>query len=191
MKESYTCIVIDDELAVRNRFRKLLTHFPNLVYLGSAATPEDGIDLYFQHSPNIVFVDVEMPRLTGFDVIKFIREKGGSPIFVFVTAYQHYAIKAIKASAYDYLLKPVDLEELSQVLQRLENSDLKSVSIHDNRFDCLSDREKEVLNLLFEGLTSKEIATQLFISKTTVDTHRRNILEKTGCQSTIELLTLK
>ncbi len=101
--------------------------------------------------------------------------------------------KAIKNEAFDFLIKPVDIEELSQTIERYRRKqhDNKNLTQNYHVFDCLSEREKEVLNLLLQGLTSKEIAKKLFVSKATIDTHRRNILDKTGMKSTAELMALQ
>ncbi len=187
------CIIIDDEIEVRNRLESLIYKIEEIEIISKEGIPEEAIKKVIELKPNLVFLDVEMPRMNGFEVVKQIRDNYYYPTFIFVTAYNQYAIKAIKKEAFDFLLKPVDIEELTQTIEHYRSKQHNNKNLIKNHhiFECLSEREKEVLELLFQGLTSKEISQKLFISKTTVDTHRRKILEKTGLKSTIELLTLK
>ena len=191
--EKIKCIIIHDEFDIRERLASLLSKIEGIEIEAKEGIPEKAIETVINLKPDIVFVDVEMPRMNGFDVVNKIRGQFCYPTFIFVTAYNQYAIKAIKQEAFDFLLKPVDIEELSQTIERYKEKRDKSIlqPVNHHRFDCLTEREKEVLALLFKGLTSKEIAIELFISKTTVDTHRRNILDKTGIKSTAELIALK
>ena len=179
-------IIIDDEINVRQRLEDLLDKFEHIELLASEGNPQKGIDLVLEHKPDLVFIDVEMPRMNGFEVVKAIRNKNYYPTFVFVTAYNQYAIKALKNEAFDYLLKPVDIDELAQTIERYTKP--RKANNGNKQWEHLTYREIEILEMLQEGLTSKEIADRLHISKTTVDTHRRNILEKTGAKSTTELL---
>jgi DNA-binding NarL/FixJ family response regulator len=188
--DKINCIIIDDEAIVRKRMESLLTKFSGINILASIDVPEKGIEEIMNLKPDIVFLDVEMPRMNGFDIVQMIRKEKYFPTFIFVTAYPQYAIKAIKNEAFDFLLKPIDITELEQTLNRYKKkiAYLKKVDTVDV-YNKLSLREFEILSMLKEGLNSKEIALKLFISKATVDTHRRNILEKTGMKSTMELIT--
>ncbi len=189
--EAISCIIIDDEIQVRNRLENLLMKFENIRVLSKEGIPEHAIENVLELKPDIVFIDVEMPRLTGFDVVKAIRDKYCYPTFIFVTAYNQYAIKAIKNGAFDYLMKPIDIDELKSALERYKR--LHSAAYGENIMNmpllsCLSAREKEVLRYVIKGYTSKQIAEILFISKTTVDTHRKKILEKTEAPKLSDLI---
>ncbi len=184
-----TCIIIDDELQLRNRMESLLLKLGNISILAKEGEPGSAIEKVLELKPDIVFIDVEMPRINGFGVVKAIRERQFYPTFIFVTAYQHYAIKAIKQEAFDYILKPIDLDELSETIERYELNQVRNKDIVDiGSLSCLSEREKEVLKLVIKGHTSKEIAEMLFISKATVDSHRKKILEKTGTNKLSDLI---
>ena len=187
------CIIIDDEVDIKNRLESLLLKIDEIEIISKIGIPEKAIKEVIKLKPELVFIDVEMPRMNGFEVIKKIRKKICHPVFIFITSFNQYAIKAIKNEAFDYILKPVDIDELSQTIERYKKTRDKNNHqlIHQHKFNCLSEREKEVLNFVLKGFTSKEIAQKLFISKTTVDTHRRNILKKTGIKSTTELMALK
>lgn len=187
------CIIIDDEPEVRKRLESLLKKVENVEVTGSFGEPEKAIKGVINHNPDLVFIDIELPRLNGFEVIEKIREEGSNPTFIFVTAFNQYAIKAIKAAAFDFILKPVGIDELSQVISRFEGHRVASrqTLINDQRYKNLTSREKEIVSHLLEGCSSKEIAGKLFISKNTVDTHRRKILDKLNLKNTLNLLSRK
>jgi len=107
-----------------------------------------------------------------------------------ITAFEHYSIKAIKTEVFDYLVKPIDIEELKESLERLvSHISSPQLSLIEN-VKILSEREKQVLELALEGKSSRAIADRLFVSKRTIDSHRKNILKKTGARSFMELIRL-
>ena len=191
MKE-ITCIVLDDEKEARERLVILLSKVKGIKIIGIEGEPEKAIESISSKIPDLVFIDVEMPRLTGFDVVREVRKNNVNPDFIFVTGYNQYAIKAIKKEAFDYLLKPVDIDELNETLNRYKsnlNTRLKENKSKNSEVLMLfSRREIEIIKLLAEFKTSKQIAEKLFISKNTVDTHRKNILEEAGLHKTAELI---
>lgn len=186
------CIVLDDEKEARDRLVILLGKSKCIKIISIEENPEDAVKTIVEKKPDMVFIDVEMPRMTGFDVVREVREKNVFPDFIFVTGYNQYAIKAIKKDAFDYLLKPVDIDELNECIDRYKKKLL--TRIKDNRpmdpnIKChFSERELEIIKHIALYKTSKEIADELHISKNTVDTHRRNILEKAGLHKTSELI---
>ena len=186
-----TCFILDDEPDAIDRLEILIDKIGKLKVAGKETETDRAIESIIAMKPEIVFLDIVMTRKTGFEVIKALRNNGMNPCFIFVTAHDNYSIHAIKAAAFDYLLKPVDMDELKETIQRYITV-RKSVKYNSDNsapsFECLSSREKEILQHLVEGKTSQEIADILFVSKNTVDTHRRNILEKTGLKSTNELI---
>lgn len=114
-----TAIIIDDELKGRIALRqKLQDYCPEIQLAGEAENGETGLSLIEKANPNIVFLDIEMPRMNGFEMLHRLKDK--SFHLIFTTAYDQYAIKAIKYAAFDYLLKPVDIEELRSVVKRLQ-----------------------------------------------------------------------
>lgn len=185
-----TAIIIDDELAGCEHLTHLLKMFKNIEVLAVTQNPEEGINLITQYKPDILFLDVEMPRMSGFEVVEITRNQGLEPLIIFTTGYSQYAIKAIKEQAFDYLLKPIIIDELKTAIERLETVKIvNDIPKLNGFYKILSRREIEILELVMQGKTSKEIGDYLFISKTTVDTHRRNILEKTGTKSTADLMS--
>lgn len=112
-------VVIDDESNSIDVLKNLLeTYCPHVKVTGEANNAEEGRKLIAEHSPDVVFLDIEMPFGTGFDMLDALEQKNISVIFV--TAYDNYALKAIKYYALDYLLKPVDIDELKQAVKKVE-----------------------------------------------------------------------
>ncbi len=186
-----TCILLDDERESNDRLECQLNKLDHIDIQSKRTIPELAINDIISKKPDIVFLDVEMPNKTGFEVVEDVRSNQVYPTFIFVTAFNQYAINAIKKEAFDYLLKPVNLDELKQTLHRFcsESFNHKSIKLSDCTI-CknLSSREQETLLMIIDGKTSKEIAKQLFISKPTVDFHRRNILSKTNSRSIEKLI---
>jgi two-component system LytT family response regulator len=106
-----TCVIIDDEAPARGAMRRMLELYcPEVVIAGEAANIPDGVVAINKHAPNLVFLDVEMPGYTGFDLFDFIKEINFE--IIFATAYSEYAIKAFEVSTVDYLLKPIVIDHL-------------------------------------------------------------------------------
>jgi DNA-binding NarL/FixJ family response regulator len=184
--------IVDDEALARERLVLMLnTYLPDEVFVtGMAGDKETVLNEVPKLMPDIIFLDIEMPRTSGLELAEELKLHGYTGKIVFVTAYDHYAIKAIRAGAFDYLLKPVDVDELKLVLDRLNRKNGKGINSDLVKRFHLSSREMEIVELLLKGFSSEEIARQLFLSKNTVNTHRRNIHEKTGAKNTVELMNL-
>jgi DNA-binding NarL/FixJ family response regulator len=131
-----------------------------------------------------------MPGMTGLELADTLRKKGYKGRIIFVSAHGHYSIKAIKAEAFDYILKPVDVDELKETIARYRSLSSGAPDPGLVRNFDLSERELELIQHLSKGLSSEQIAEKMFLSRHTIDTHRRNILSKTGSRNTIELLNL-
>lgn len=103
------CVIIDDEFLARERLKKLLADHEDITIAGEAKNGELGVKLIMDQSPDLVFLDIQMPDIDGFGVINQLKK---IPYIVFTTAYDHYALKAFDVHALDYLLKPFDEERL-------------------------------------------------------------------------------
>lgn len=113
-----SAIIIDDEANSRNSLKqKLLNYCTGIVVIGEAENGEEGIKILSQLAPDILFLDVEMPRMNGFTMLQQLPTRNFE--VVFITAYDQYAIKAIKVSALDYLVKPVEIEELKMAVEKV------------------------------------------------------------------------
>lgn len=114
-----TAVIIDDEVRGRQALKqKLSLYCPQVEVLAEAANGEQGISLIEKHEPGIVFLDIEMPRMNGFEMLHHLPRKNFH--LIFTTAYDQYAIKAIKYAAFDYLLKPIEIAELQSTIQKVE-----------------------------------------------------------------------
>ena len=117
-------ILVDDELnSLQNLQYKILEFCPSVKVVAQSQNPEEAIRLIQQYKPDVIFLDIEMPRMSGFKMLEQIPEIDFEVIFI--TAYNHYAINAIRISAFDYLVKPVAIEELQQTIERLASSTIK------------------------------------------------------------------
>ena len=109
-------IIVDDERLARNELKKLLADFPHVEVIAEAANVEEGIEKIDTLQPDLVFLDIQMPGKTGFDLLA---ELESVPEIIFTTAYDEYALKAFEVNALDYLLKPVEPGRLADAIQKL------------------------------------------------------------------------
>ena len=112
-------IIIDDEAAGRQLIREYLEDFPDLIVIGEANNGVDAIRLIREFKPDLIFLDIQMPGLNGFDVLTRLDEM---PLVIFSTAYDKYALKAFEVHALDYLLKPYTRDRFSIAVQKALNS---------------------------------------------------------------------
>lgn len=113
-------MIAEDELLAREELIYMLEKEKDVLLCPSAETGEELLELYFEHKPDVLFLDIEMPGLTGVEVAKQImRSANEAPILVFTTAYDNYAIDAFEIEALDYLLKPFDQVRLHQAVERI------------------------------------------------------------------------
>ncbi|MCB0537358.1 MAG: response regulator [Bacteroidetes bacterium] len=157
----FTCIIIDDELHCRERLLALLESNGSFEIEGVATNVKEGIKLLDNITPDILFLDVEMPEGTGFDVLERKKNELKNTKVIFTTAYDKYAVKAIKNSAFDYLLKPINEEALNEVLLKLNQNEQVHTKQIDNLIDSLHSKkfEKLVINTVnsFEIINKEEI----------------------------------
>ncbi len=113
-------IIIDDERLARNELKKLLMEFPEIEVVAEAANAGEGIEKIEHINPDLVFLDIQMPGKTGFDMLS---ELDRTPNVIFTTAYDEYALKAFEVNALDYLLKPVEPKRLADAIQKLHMQD--------------------------------------------------------------------
>jgi two-component system LytT family response regulator len=115
-------IIIDDERLARNELKKLLMDYPEVEVVAEAANASEGIEKVESFQPDLIFLDIQMPGKTGFDMLA---ELDRSPHVIFTTAYDEYALKAFEVNALDYLLKPVEPKRLADALHKLDQVDEK------------------------------------------------------------------
>lgn len=131
-------IIIDDERLARNELRKLLQEFPEIEVIAEAANATEGIERIENLNPDLVFLDIQMPGKTGFDLLA---ELDRTPNVIFTTAYDEYALKAFEVNALDYLLKPIEPKRLTDAIQKLHSQEDK-----DNQQVNPANMNRSILN---------------------------------------------
>ena len=121
----YTAIIIDDERLARNELKKLLAEFPVVNIVGEAANAKEGIEKIESLAPDLIFLDIQMPGKTGFDMLQ---ELDRAPHVIFTTAYDEFALKAFEVNALDYLMKPVEPKRLADALNKLQMAEEKEAA---------------------------------------------------------------
>lgn len=116
MIEKILCIIIDDEELARKRLVRLLQSYPFLEIIAEASNGLEGLRLIELHQPDLIFLDIEMPVMNGFEMLSNLKKQ---PKVIFTTAYDQYAIKAFEENSVDYLLKPIEKERLEKSMEKL------------------------------------------------------------------------
>ena len=201
--KSYRILLADDHALFLSGLSGLLARRPECEVVGTAANGAECLELIRTVPHDVVLMDIDMPVMDGIEATE--RALAEHPDEKIITLSMHaeetFYFRMVEAGAKGFILKSADLDEVvaaihvvceggsffsQELLQHLVGS-LKT-SRHDQPEELLSDREKEILLLICKGLSNQEIGDRLFISKRTVDKHRANILEKTGCTNTANLV---
>jgi two-component system LytT family response regulator len=137
-------IIIDDERLARTELRKLLQDFPEIEIVDEASNADEGIQKIESHNPELIFLDIQMPGKTGFDMLS---ELDHAPQVIFTTAYDEYALKAFEVNALDYLLKPVEPRRLADAVEKLKrvsynSSPEKANNQHNEPTSILSENDQ-------------------------------------------------
>ena len=121
----HKAIIIDDERLARNELKKLLSDFPEIEVIGEAANAAEGIERIESLSPDLIFLDIQMPGKTGFDMLLELER---APHVIFTTAYDEFALKAFEVNALYYLMKPVEPKRLADALHKLQQAEEKELA---------------------------------------------------------------
>ncbi|MDI1472541.1 MAG: LytTR family DNA-binding domain-containing protein [Thermodesulfovibrio sp.] len=127
----FSAIVVDDEPYAREELIYILSQFTSCQIVGEAGNAKDCISLYSKFRPDVVFLDIEMPDMSGIEIAKILAKFNNPPLIVFATAYEDYAIEAFELGAVDYILKPFEEKRIAKTIMRIEN--LKSNESEWNR----------------------------------------------------------
>ena len=200
-------LVADDHPVVRDGLVAMLSTQPDLVVVGEAATGAEAVERAAALAPDVILLDLEMPGMDGVEALRQIRAaRPDAPVIVF-TAFDtdERIVSAVRAGAQGYLLKGAPREELfkairvvsegGSLLQPVVASKLlqhmsQQTTERETSADSLTEREMEVLKLLAQGKTNKEIAATLVISERTVKFHVGSILSKLGAGNRTEAVTI-
>jgi FixJ family two-component response regulator len=188
--------VIDDDRMIRDGLQSLIKSVG--LRVETFASAQDFLGAKRPDAPACLVLDVRMPGLSGLDLQLKLRD-GGIPIpIIFITGHGDIpmSVRAMKEGAHEFLTKPVRGQDLLDAVHKAIASDRslrqerqESREIRE-RFDSLTPREKEVLNLVVAGLLNKQIADQLGMSELTVKTHRAHVMEKTQAESLAHLVRM-
>ncbi len=146
-------IIVDDEPHARFRIKHLLKNHPEILKIGEARNGAEAIELIETSNPDIVFLDIQMPDMDGFEVVKNISKKKNQPHIIFTTAYDEYALKAFEVHAIDYLLKPIDEDRFNETIELLIDKDSNKRWFSKellNYFDTIEEKKKDQFSISVE-----------------------------------------
>jgi len=209
MKKPFSIVIAEDHKILREGLKSILSCDPDLKVVDEAADGLEAIRSAQNHSPDLVLLDLFMPRMTGLDAIKEIKRVSPQTKIIVLTSYnsEEYILSTLQAGADGYVLKEDGSFELLTAIYRvLDGRQYLSPSISDTIFDRLtqgkkasairsgwetvSKRERQILKLVAEGYKNREIADLLCISLKTVANHRTNLMEKLGLHNVASLTAL-
>jgi DNA-binding NarL/FixJ family response regulator len=185
-------VIADDHAVVRTGLAKLVETFDGVELVGAAANGEEAVALSGERGPDVVLMDLEMPVLDGIEATRRIREAHPDVAVVVLTSFsdRDRILAALDAGAAGYLLKDAEPAELAKAIEAAARGEspldpkaaraLLSARRAPSEADALSDREREVLQMVAEGLPNKLIATRLAISEKTVKAHLTNVFRTIG-----------
>ncbi len=200
-------LLADDHTVVRDGLRALLEKQPDMLVVAEAADGRESVRLAEEQAPDVVVMDIAMPNMNGIEATR--RILAGNPRIAVVILSMHqdesYVLRSLKAGAKGYLLKDslrsevIDAirsvargrsfltRKVGRILQEDYVRELERRGLEDS-YDLLTEREREILQLVAEGNTNKEVASLLNVSPTTVETHRTHILQKLSLHSVPDLI---
>jgi len=200
-------LLADDHAIVRRGLRSLLETESGLQVVGEAADGLEAVKLASELRPDLLILDIGLPRLNGIDVAARVQKLDPAPWVIILTMHtdESYILRALASGARAYLLKDATDEDLLPAIRAAASGRpffspaVTSVLVEDylrqlqsrgltDSYYLLTDREKEVLQLLAEGRTNKEVATLLEVGVSTVETHRANLMQKLNLHNTAEIV---
>ncbi len=194
-------IIADDHQLFREGIAALLSDDEDLAIVGQAANGHELLQLLESVQPHVVLIDLAMPGMDGFTAMEKSRKRYPKVKFIVLTMHEEgqYVTRAVRHGAFGFLLKNTDEEELKQAIHtvfrgkkyfnhRISALMISNISLEGTLPKPLSRRETEVLQKVAEGKTTKEIASELFVSTRTVETHRINMMKKLEVQNSAELI---
>jgi NarL family two-component system response regulator LiaR len=196
-------LIVDDHAMVRRGLAAFLRTAPDLELVGEVPSGESALAVIEDTTPDVILMDLMMPGMSGVETIEVVKDRYPDMRIIALTSFgkEELVKQAIQAGAISYLLKDVDAQDLAEAIRaahegqsRLSREALQALVGALNQPPSpghdLTDREREVLALLVEGLNNSEIAERLFIGRSTVKTHVSNILSKLNVGSRVEAVTI-
>lgn len=196
-------LIVDDHGIVRDSLRELLARVEDIEVVGEAADGEQAVKQVELLQPDVVLMDVKMPLVSGIKATKKIKEKGLPARVLMLTVHEEedFVVQAIREGAAGYLSKNVRKDELVRAIRAVFNGEsyiypslaqglIKGLTAPEEPEAKLSQREIEVLQLMSEGLSNKEVARKLFLSVPTVKSHVENIFRKMNVNDRTQAVVL-
>ena len=187
MPGEITCLIVDDHEVVSEGLRLSLSRAPHIRVVGEAGDGRAAIDLAERRKPNVVIMDVRMPGLDGLDSTKELMAKEPNVAVLIFTAYSERSLLArgLESGAKGYILKEAPHDTLVRAIEKVAGGDsfidpalMPAFLSGKDKEDMLTAREREILQLLADGMSNADAAEKLFISQETVKSHVRHILAK-------------
>lgn len=196
-----TVFIIDDHEMIIEGIYSLLSNEADIEWMGSAKRPDDLMDLLRTRQPDILLMDINLPQMSGLDLCLEVKEKYPAiRIIGLSTSFQPSVIRKMRENgASGYLLKDVAKKEIIAALHEVSGgreyvswsvSEVLKQSAPAEGLPLLTKREKEILEMIAEGMTNQDIADKLFLTCSTVDTHRKHMLTKFGVKNTAALVKI-
>lgn len=191
--------IIDDHQMIIEGIRSLLENEPGIEWMGQAKQPDDLLDFLRYKQPDVLLMDISLPQKSGLELCREVKEKYPAIYIIGLSTSNQPSIirKMMENGASGYLLKDASKREIITALEEVNKgltymnfsvAEILKDKMPNTELPILTRREKEVLELIADGLTNQEIATQLFLGLTTVDSHRKNMLAKFGVKNTAALV---
>jgi DNA-binding NarL/FixJ family response regulator len=192
-------LIADDHTVFIDGMKAMLREIPGLEVIADAENGDQLIEQAGVHRPDIILTDIQMPGKDGIEATKEIHKQFPGIKIIALTMLNEsmFIKKMLEAGASGYVLKTIDKEELIKVIRKVASGEkhfsaevtaqLINNFSQKSPLDILTKREREILGLIAQGLTDKEIAEKVFLSPLTATTHRKNILSKLGLKNKVEL----
>jgi DNA-binding NarL/FixJ family response regulator len=209
MTQKKTILIVDDHRLFRNGLKAIIERNQNYEVVGEAGNGREAFQMVGKLKPDLALVDISLPDQSGIELTRDILRASSKTRVMIVSMHSKidYIVRAFRAGATGYVIKEsasnkllqgiksvlkgdyfMDASVAQKVVQKMLGIQKKEAKVPDAAYDTLTPREQEVLVLVAEGLSTKEIGERLFISPKTVENHRANIMHKLDLHSTMELV---
>jgi DNA-binding NarL/FixJ family response regulator len=182
-----TCLIVDDHEVVREGLRLSLSRAPHIRVIGEASDGASAVALAERRKPNVVIMDVRMPGMDGLEATKILTEKVPESAVLIFTAYSERSLlgRGLESGAKGYILKEAPHQTLLRAIEKVAGGEgyvdpalMPAFLTGKDKDEMLTGREREILQLLADGMSNQDVAAKLFISQETVKSHVRHILAK-------------